>query len=490
MNKIDPLFPAEISYHKERMLSETLQWLESEYLAQNEIKTTKSLSELADFYLTLVELNPIIDAEIVHIATKLGVMTGKLSRVMGLEWSNKAASILGYQGMALVFLNRFVDAEDYFVQAEKKALLEKDDAIILEIYGMRIYFENARYNYYKGLEYLKKAVSLYETTKNVINRKQLLPWMQWSKVAGSKSLLKLGNVQQSLFLNQSALNIANDANDKFFRAFSLVGIGHALDMVGKPRESIKIYLKAMKLSKHIHGYNLTSIICNRLGMATAWRLNRVVEGAEYFRQAVKYSDLGEGSWLREGPQWNLAAAYEAIGDYNRAISAIQDITFYARQAGESRTELVATLNLAKLLEEKGDYDEARKVREAGTSLANLLGIKLSREETSENRENDYIITDENEDQIDYDDKEENEEEENFEDDEEVDKDVSIPFSDEKDKELYSSWLNNEEIQLRIDLGTDDEDEDENENENELDDEDKDNKNNNKTDENNKENLDE
>ena len=344
MIKIDPLFPSEISYHKERMLPETLQWLEMEYFTQNQQKPIKLLSQLADFYLSLVEQSPLIDAEVAYIATKLGVMTGKLSRVMDLDWSNKAASILGHQGIALVFLNKFSDAEQYFAEAEKKALLEKDDAILLEIYGMRIYFENARYNYYKGLEYLKRAISLFETTKNSTKRKQLLPWMQWCKVAGSKSLLKLGNVQQSLFLNQSALNIANDANDKFFRAFSLIGIGHALDMVGKPKESIKIYLKAMKLSKHIHGYNLTSIICNRLGMATAWRLNRIIEGTEYFRQAVKYSNLGEGSWLREGPQWNLAAAYEAIGDYNKAITAIQDIAFYARQAGESRTELIATLN--------------------------------------------------------------------------------------------------------------------------------------------------
>jgi tetratricopeptide (TPR) repeat protein len=443
------LFPPEIAYHASRISKETMYWLEQQFQEKlaNEKKPSQkmSLATIADIYLDMVEQSPILDAEVVYIAIKLGVFTGKLSRILKFDWPNKASCMLAYQGLALVFMNRFKDAEDSLQLAEKKAYLEKDDATLLETWGIMIYLENARYAYYQGVEILRQALDFYEKIKEDDYRQKLSPFMQFVRISGAKSLLKLGNLPKCLALNQIALEEANRQNDRFFRSSVLLSIGHALDMVGKTEDSIKIYFKALKIAKHIKAHNIVSIIYNRLGMAAAWRLNKLDEGTLYFQEAIAYSDRGEGLWLKEGPQWNLVAAYQAKRDYKSAINLVQDIAFNARIVGESRTELIATLNLAQLLEENGDFKEAEKVREAGESLATLLGINLTEQEVEMELDDETYEENSMEEESDEEGSEVDEQEEEF--------DFEIT---ETDFERSNKEENKATIEFTVDLGPEDE----------------------------------
>lgn len=442
-------FPAEIKYHRQRMNEFSLKWLEEEFskfVADFEVTKINqkeiAYQDLADFYLNLLESELPVDAEIVYIAVKLGVITGKLSKVLKIDYSNKAPSILMYQGLANIFMNKFDDADKLLNEAEMKANKEADDAVLFEIWGIKIYLENARYAYYKGIKIYDKALGHYNSIKKETDKDGLTGFFQWVRIAGAKSLLKTGNVRECLYLNQGALNEANKMNDKFFRAFSLLGLGHALDLVGQVKESVRLYTKALKLSQRINSNNLSSIIYNRLGMASAWRLDNLEDGTEYFKRAVLFSNKGEGNWLKDGPMWNLVAAYQSKKDFAKAINTIQEIAFNARQAGESRTELIATLNLAQLLEEVGNYDEARKTRDVGESLASILGISLKDsnpddipEVVDEDSENDY-----------YSDFESEIDDEAYEDDEDYEEDEDLEIDDD----FYPSTL-----EFKIDLGDDD-----------------------------------
>ncbi|MHA1992338.1 MAG: hypothetical protein ACW98A_15305 [Candidatus Hodarchaeales archaeon] len=440
-------FPPEIKFHKKRFSEFSLNWLEDQFakfVGNIEVSDTtqsqKSYQYLADFYLSLLESDLPVDAEIAYVAVKLGVITGKLSKVLNINWSNKAPSILLYQGLANIFMNNFGEAEKLLIEAENKASKENDDAVLLEIWGIQIYLENAKYAYYKGLKIYDKALAHYNSIGDEEAKDNLSGFFQWVRIAGAKSLLKTGNVRECLYLNQGALNDANKINDKFFRAFSLLGLGHALDLVGQVKESVRLYTKGLKLAQKINSNNLVSIIYNRLGMASAWRLNNLDDGTEYFKRAILFSNKGESHWLKDGPMWNLAAAYQSKKDFTKAINTIQEIAFNARQAGESRTELIATLNLAQLLEEVGNYDEARKTRDAGESLASILGISLN-----DSYPDNYSSFDEESDSEEdyYTDFESEIDDDNYEDEEELDL---------SEDDYYPSTL-----EFKIDLGPEDED---------------------------------
>lgn len=442
--------PPEIGYHTPRLSELSRVWLKEEFyqFVSKEESKNKNLDSftrinLTDFYFNLLRNDEPVDAEIVYLIVKLGVLSGQLTRVLSLRWPNKAPSVLAYQGLALIFMNKFLEAEEYLNEAEEKASIESDSAVLLETWGFKIYLENARYSYHRGLKIYDKALAYYKAIKNEQTREELSPFFQWVRIAGAKSLLKTGNVKECLYLNQNALNEANKNKDKFFRSFSLLGLGHALDLVGQIKESVRLYLKALKLAQKIHAYNLVSIIYNRLGMASAWRLNNLDEGAEYFQRAVLFSNKGEGFWLKDGPMWNLAATYQSKKDFAKAIHTIQEIAFNARQAGESRTELIATLNLAQLFEEIGNLDEAKKTRDVGESLANILGISLK-----DSEQEDYDTFEEGDlDTESLDDDEEYYEQDT--EDDSIDEDLDLI-----DDEYYSSTL-----EFKIDLGPDDEEDD-------------------------------
>ena len=448
---INELFPPEIQCHKQRLSDYSLSWLEEQFNAYIEEKTKSSAEldsisypDLTDFYFQLLNSELPVDAEIAYIAVKLGVITGNLSKIHQINWTNKAPSILMYQGLALIFMNKFIEASKLLKEAENKALKENDDAVLFETWGITIYLENARYAYYKGIKIYDKALSHYNSLSSE-EKEKFSPYFQWVRIASAKSLLKTGNVRECLYLNQGALNEADKTKDKFFRSFSLLGLGHALDLVGQIKESTRLYLKGLKLAKKIHANNLISIIYNRLGMASAWRLNNLDDGTEYFQRAVLYSNKGEGHWLRDGPMWNLAAAYQSKKDFANAINTIQEIAFNARQAGESRTELIATLNLAQLLEEIGNFDEARKTRDAGESLASILGISLKE---SDNEREDFEDSVNNEDEFYGNFDSELEAEDDYEEDyEDEDEDLI-----ENEDEYFPSSL-----EFKIDLGPEDDD---------------------------------
>lgn len=403
--------PPEVSSHKIRLSKEALQWMEEQ------IDKDLSLYEFTDALFELIEQHEIIDAEIAYIACKTGVMTSKLAKVLKIGKASHPG-ILAYQGMAHLFMNNFPQADTYLEQAEEEAEHLNDILVLAEIYGIKIYYYNARYQFFQGVRVIQKAFATFDKPKNRQIVDQNPSFLQWIRISGAKSLLKLGNIPESIYTNKRALKLADD---RFFKSLSLLGIGHCYDLIGKTTESIRYYKKALKHAYDIQSYNVISIIYNRLGMASAWRMDKLIDGENYFSEAIMSAERGESLWLKEGPQWNLIALYRAKKDYPSAINELEQLIDATRQIGESRTELIALLNLGELLEEKGDLREATKVREAADSLASLIGIDVrdfydseeddeSEDEDSEDEDTEYEYDDDYEesDEEDYDNSEESE----------------------------------------------------------------------------------
>ena len=360
--------PPEVIPHKIRLSAEALEWLEKN------LERNLSLDKFTDKLFDLIEQNEIIDAEIAYIACKTGVMTGKLNKVINLGEA-KHPAIQAYQALAHLFTNNFASAEVLLEKAEQGAEMLNDVLVLAEIYGIKIYLSNARYQFFQGVKIIQKAFELLDRGKNRSIIDANPAFMQWIRISGSKSLLKLGNVPESLYTNKRALKLADD---RFFKSLALLGIGHCYDLIGKTEEAVQYYKKALKHSSEIKAYNIISIIYNRLGMALAWRMDKLIDGETYFSEAIVSAERGESLWLKEGPQWNLIALYRAKKDYNSAIVEVEEIIESARRIGESRTELIALLNLGELLEEKGDIRESTKVREAADSLASIIKfLKIS-----------------------------------------------------------------------------------------------------------------
>ena len=384
--------PPEISSHQIRLSKEALQWME-EHIDKN-----LPLEKFTDKLFDLIEQNEIIDAEIAYMACKAGVMTSKLAKVVKLGEA-KHPAIKAYQALAYMFMNNFILAEEYIEKAETEAEKLDDVLVLAEIYGIKIYLYNARYQFFQGVKIIQKAFEVLDKGKNKLIVETNPTFLQWIRISGAKSLLKLGNIPEALYTNKRALKLSND---RFFKAFSLLGIGHCYDLIGKTNESIQYYKRALKHASEIKSYNLISIIYNRLGMALAWRMDKPTDGETYFSEAIISAERGESLWLKEGPQWNLIALYRAKKDYISAINEIEEIIDSARVVGESRTELIALLNLGELLEEKGDLKEATKVREAADSLATLIGIDVEEFYESDDEDQADDSDDEFDDNIDID----------------------------------------------------------------------------------------
>ena len=328
MSYFSNLLPPEILPHKIRLSDEALKWLEVN------LEKNLHLDIFADRLFDLINELEIIDAEIAYMAVKAGVMTSKLGKVIALGEA-KHPAIKVYQALAYLFMNNFSLAEDYLEKAEIEAERIDDVLVLAEVYGIKIYLYNARYQFFQGVKVIQKAFVILDKGKNRKIVDANPAFLQWIRKSGAKSLLKLGNVPEALYTNRRALKLSND---RFFNSLSLLGLGHCFDLLGKTADSIRYYQKALKKANEIKAYNVISILYNRLGMALAWRMDKISDGENYFSEAIQSAEQGDCLWLKEGPQWNLIALYRAKKDYNSAINGIEQIIDATRRIGESRTE--------------------------------------------------------------------------------------------------------------------------------------------------------
>lgn len=360
------VLPPELAAHKTRLSRKTFDWLSAE------LGNDLPLDEFGAALLDLVEANAVVDTEVAYLAAKAGVITGQLEAVIALHWEPRHPAVRAYQALAWLFLNSVTEAERNLRLAEDDAQALNDPLVDVDILGVKAFVANALHDYPLGVEALGKTRQLVKRNHQLASDNQ--EFFSFALVVGAKSLLKLGRTQKALQLSLQVLR--QNTSNRFIRSLGLINVGHCLDVMGKTREAVSRYKRALQLAQTINAYPVISIAQNRLGMAIAWRMDDLLTGQQYFAEALRSADLGQALWLREGPLWNLTAVHQALEDWPAAIEVMRSVVDSAQRVGQSQTELVSLLNLAELLEEDGQHHEAAKTREAAHGLATIIGVDM------------------------------------------------------------------------------------------------------------------
>ena len=367
------LFPSELQLHVSRISDEALTTWEHIRFDEKYFSREPSFSDYANILCRVVEKNLIIDPEFIWLAAKAGTITGQLNRILDFSWKFNHPGLRAQAALALSFKGQTTEALELLKAAEKEAEIlaakNPDDLeIIVEINGSRAFTLTVLKKFQEAIgEYLKASqVSEPES--------RLIQWLQQARVRHAYSLLKLSYTSDASTVYHKVHEIANQANDRYYRAQALNGIGHCLDRIGKTDEALDMYAKALSESEKIQSINITSLILNRIGMATAWRKKKLDESIDYFRRAIASAQEGGSSWLEFGPMANLAIVKKMKGAYFEAgelFEAVKDRTINS-ESGDLNDQLFAYMNLADIYQELGDLERATESKKIAQDLAKQL----------------------------------------------------------------------------------------------------------------------
>ncbi len=373
-NKYYQLFPSELHLHINRVSDEALStWEQIRSDEQYFPHADPSFSDFSNILSRVVEKNLITDPEFVWLTAKAGVITGQLNRVLDFSWKYNHPGLRAQAALALSFKGQTNEALELLKAAEKEAEIlaakNPDDLeILIEIHGSRAFTLTVLKKYQEAIGEYLKASQVSEPQSILIN------WLQQARVRHAYSLLKLSYTSDASTVYHKVYEIANDTNDTYFRAQALNGIGHCLDRIGKTDEALEMYFKALKESESIQAINITSLILNRIGMATAWRKKKLDDSIDFFRRAIASAQEGASSWLEFGPMANLAIVKKMKGAYFEAgelFEAVKDRTLNA-ESGDLNDQLFAYMNLADIYQELGDIERANESKRIAQDLAKQL----------------------------------------------------------------------------------------------------------------------
>ena len=373
-NKYYNHFPAELHLHIDRLSDGVLTaWEEIRNDPKYFHQPNPSFSDYSNILSRVVEKNLITDPEFVWLTAKAGVMTGQLNRVLDFSWRFNHPGLRAQAALALSFKGQTIEALELLKAAEREAetLAAKDPTdleIMIEINGNRAFTLTVLKKFQEAIgEYLKASQVSEPESK-------LSQWLQQARVRHAYSLLKLSYTSDASTVYQKVHDIANQANDRYYRAQALNGMGHCLDRIGKTDEALEMYSKALSESESMQAINITSLILNRIGMATAWRKKKLDESIDYFRRAIASAQEGGSSWLEFGPMANLAIVKKMKGAYFEAgelFEAVKDRTINA-ESGDLNDQLFAYMNLADIYQELGDVERATESKKIAQDLAKQL----------------------------------------------------------------------------------------------------------------------
>ena len=373
-NRYSDLFPSELHLHINRLSDDVLSSWEQIRFDEQFFPDPKPLfSDFTNVLSRVVEKGLITDPEFVWMTAKAGVITGQLNRVLDFSWKYSHPGLRAQTATAIAFKGLTKESLELLKAAEKEAenLAAKnpeDLEILVEIHGSRAFTLTV-------LKKFQEAIGEYLKASQVAEPESRLEhWLQQARVRHAYSLLKLSYTSDASAVYQKVQDLAEQSGDRFYKAQGLNGTAHCLDRIGKTDEALEIYFHALKESESIQSINITSLILNRIGMATAWRKKKLDESIDYFRRAIASAQEGGSSWLEFGPMANLAIVKKMKGAYFEAgelFEAVKDRTINT-ESGDLNDQLFAYMNLADIYQELGDVERANESKKIAQDLAKQL----------------------------------------------------------------------------------------------------------------------
>lgn len=372
-SKTKELFPKELHLHIDRLEDSTLDsWeqirTDTRYFSN---VNSPSFSDYANVLQRVVEKGIIQDSEFVWLAAKAGVIVGQLNRVLDFAWRDQSPGVRAQAALAHAFKGQTKDAMELLKAAERRAEAaaaqrHEDLEILVEIWGVRTFTLTVQKKFQEAIgEYLKAGQVAHDGSR-------LEQWLQWARARHAYALLKLSYISDASAVNQKVLTLANSANDRFFKAQALTGLGHCLDRLGRTDDALSMYNRALVVATDLEASNIKSLVLNRLGMAMAYRKKRLDDSVDYFRRAIATAQEGGSLWLEFGPMANLAIVKKRKGVFFEAGELFEVVRDRAELVGDLHDQLFAHINLADIYAELGDDLRASESKEVAQELARQL----------------------------------------------------------------------------------------------------------------------
>ena len=375
------ILPLEFKYHFSRIKQETIQlWIDFKEKSPY-ASSSQSFYELTNTLLDVVETEYIKDPEFIWIATKAGVYSGQLNRILeNITWKFQEPFIRGQAAFALTFKGKTTEALELLNAAETIAEKSEDLEVLLELLGIKTFALTVENKYQEAIGVFIKALQLAKEDKH------LNYWLQLSRIRYAYSLLKLGYYEEATIESNNVLKIAINQGDRVYKVLAFTGLGHCLDRVKKSDDALKLYKKALDISSEISSLNLSSIILNRIGMSIAWRKRKLEDATDYFKRSIATAQEGDADWLMYGPMANLALIKKMTGNYFEAQELFEGVRDRAESCGIIRDQIFAYINLSDIYKELGEKTKSIDYKNIAQDLAKTLQSEFSVDK--ESKEND------------------------------------------------------------------------------------------------------
>ena len=145
---------------------------------------------------------------------------------------------------------------------------------------------------------------------------------------------------------------------RFFQTIVYTLMGHCLHNLGKVKQALGYYDRAIDVGIESRANLLLSILYNRVGMAMT-NLKRTKSAKKYFNKALIAAEESGAKWLTIGPLVNLVRWKLADGQVNEAINDYHSFVEIAESVGDEQELCYALIGLAELYEQIDDIPKSK-----------------------------------------------------------------------------------------------------------------------------------
>jgi signal transduction histidine kinase/Tfp pilus assembly protein PilF len=241
------------------------------------------------------------------------------------------------------------DALSHFIKALKIRKKYDDKEGLASIYSkMGMIYKNYLQDNKKALNYLKKAMLLYEELNDEVGR--------------TKILINMGNVYEeldsldkSLKLHVEALNIAEKINNKRLIAICYTNMASYYQTNKNYERALKYYNNALKINKELGRKSETAESYSHLGYFH-YNMGQYTRAINYYKKSI---DIFEQLGIYEG----LANAYEMIASSYAKNGNYKKGWEYKNKFGEVKDTLYQREKSEKLAKLRSDFEHEKNEKE-------------------------------------------------------------------------------------------------------------------------------
>ena len=197
-----------------------------------------------------------------------------------------------------------------------------------------------------------------------------LEYQSVNNLGGAHS--QMGRNREAIVFYERALEIVREIEDRGSEGVILGNMGDSFARTGRNQEAIALTNQALEIAREVGDRGSEGLWLGSLGISY-WYLGQANRAIEYFEQALEIAheiaDRGsEGMWLG-----GLGISYWSLGQTNRAIEYLEQALEIAREIGGRGNEALWLNNLGECYANLGQTNHAIDCCERSLNIAREIG---------------------------------------------------------------------------------------------------------------------